>query len=133
MVGKKDLSKRCNLTFLKLLKKLNDEERSYLITRLLSDSAVDLLGSCVYNALYCDFKIPTKTRKKIRKKLGKQAKLLDYAAQRSNPVKKRCSQLSQAGYGTKFERTNKKTNLTVNYILFRGGIGLLLGALIPVR
>ena len=95
---KKNLSERCNFVFLKLLKKLTDDERSYLIKNLLSDHAVDILSSIVFNGIHCDFNIPSKTRKRVRKQLGKQqAANLEYASVKSNPVGKRRTHLSQAG------------------------------------
>ena len=96
-MGKKNLKERCNLMLLNLLRKLSDGERSYLIKTLLNDKAVDLVSSVVFNALNCDFKIPSKTRKRVRKKLGTQSTNLIYASDKSNPVQKRRKKLSQSG------------------------------------
>ena len=133
MAGKKSISERCHLSFLKLLKKLTSEERTYAISYLLSDSAIDKLSSCIYNALHCDLKIPSEKRRSVRKRLGKQSKNFEYIADRANSVQQRRTKLSQSGSGnTKKISCTWSASCDVCIFFFQIlGLGILLSVLVP--
>ena len=87
----------CNITLLKVLKKLKPEERREIITRL-GDSTIDDLGETLYNFLYCDL-IPKRKVKGLRKALRSCKGSLNYVAKKSNNVATRRGKLAKMSGG----------------------------------
>ena len=87
----------CNITLLKVLKKLKPDERREIITRL-GDSTIDDLGETLFNFLYCDL-IPKRKVKGLRKALKACKPSLTYVAKKSNNVGKRRQKLSKMSGG----------------------------------
>ena len=69
MCAKKLNAKKCNLTLLKILKKLKPEERREIITRL-GDQSIDDVSAFVYNAIFTDIGMSPKKRRILRKRLN---------------------------------------------------------------
>lgn len=78
-----------NLPLLRLLSKADDDERCNLLQHIDAE-ALNVVCSCVYNAIWnCDI-VPKSQRKIIRTKLGDSAKTLEYIARhKNNPVRRR--------------------------------------------
>jgi hypothetical protein len=78
----------------------------------LSDNSVDDVCECVYNVIKTDLKLPSKTKKQLRRKLLQRCsqKNLSIITSKNVPVSKRKHALSQEG----------------------SGIGLILGTVVPL-
>ena len=109
------ISKKASLQkkfeFYKVLHKLPQNVFRHIIEHLDNDS-VDLICECVYNVLYTDLKLSTKTKNALKNKLHKHCclKNLKMISNKKLSVSKRKKALMQEGEG----------------------IGLILSAIIPL-
>ena len=101
MAKSKLTSKKCGLSFLKILLKLKPEERACLVDHL-NDASIDKIGQLVFNTLFTDLKIPRRKAIDLSKKLKIHKKDLQFISNASKPVqlrRKRVKKQSASGLG----------------------------------
>ena len=99
MPARKLTSKKCGLSFLKILLKLKDHERSCLIDHL-SDSSINKIGHIVFNSIFTDLKIPAKKARSLADKLKPHKKDLVYISNANHSVESRRKKIKrQSGSG----------------------------------
>jgi hypothetical protein len=91
--GVKKLKK--TIPFCRALCKLDDEERSTLLTYLNSEGR-DVLYQCMHNCLY-NKAIPKEKRHALRATLSGKAKVITYLAKAGNNLEKKRRMLTQHG------------------------------------
>ena len=92
MPKKRLTPEKCQVPLLSILKKLSNEDRKLIISRL-DERSIDNLSSVVYNTIKCDFKYKPGVKKRLRKKLNPHASDLRFISDANKPWKKRQSRL----------------------------------------
>ena len=101
MPVKRLTSKKCGLSFLKILLRLKPQERSCLIDHL-NESSINKIGHLVFNSIFTDLKLSSKRKNHLAQHLKPHKKDLFYIANANHPVesrRKRVKKQSASGLG----------------------------------
>ena len=92
----KQISQVSKLEFLKILKKLNNNQRSILL-HFLSDNALNEICDCIHNTLFENWNLKSTTVKRLRKVLNGLEKPMKTLATKGNTLQRRKKILLQHG------------------------------------